>query len=80
MPANPRSKELEKEIWEAIGEILSDRSYGEPLVDTTFWTETDYRAYRTAMQKVKLSIEKKAGHGPDPSDPGYKDWAERNRR
>lgn len=77
--ADSRVAELQREIWAAIKEILSDRTYGEPLVDTTYWTDSDYRSYETAIRKVRLTIEKKAGEGPDPGDPGYEDWAKGKR-
>lgn len=75
MASSPRIKELQHEIWAALGEIVADRGRGDPLVDTTFWSDQDHRDYETALQKVKLHLERKAGTAPDPSDPGYKDWA-----
>ncbi|WP_405137544.1 hypothetical protein [Nocardia sp. NBC_01388] len=70
-----RTKELETEIWAAIGELLANRSRGEVLLDTSFWTAKDIRAYNSAYEAVRLAIEEKAGAAPDATAPGYKTWS-----
>jgi hypothetical protein len=78
MPRTERSFELEREIWEAIGEIISNRSHGDPLVDTTFWTVNDHRSYEAALQRVRQAIDKKAGNAYD-EDGAVDPWPKKRR-
>lgn len=80
MASKPQVRAFELEIWGAIEDFVAARGYQEPIIDATGWSGTDLLAYQAALQNVRLIIEQKAGHGPDPTDPGRESWAKRYRR
>ncbi|MBF6584418.1 hypothetical protein IU414_06545 [Nocardia farcinica] len=74
MPRSDRSKELEREIWEFLEQWLTEHGSHEPLIDTTFWTNADHRAYQTAFRHVKDTLEHKAGGDPEVGQRRYDEW------
>lgn len=76
MSRSERSKELERELWEFLDQFLAERGAREPLIDTTFWTEADHRAYRSAFRHVKDTLERKAGGDPEVGQRHYDQWVQ----